>query len=92
MWKEFFKFDLVYQLKQPLLWVFAVIMALMAFGASSSDSIQIGGAIGNINRNAPTEVAQLLTMFSLLSMLLITIFIAGLLGCPYLCRRTGMMP
>jgi len=77
MWKEFFKFDLGYQLKQPLLWVFAAILALMAFGASSSDSIQIGGAIGNINRNAPTVVAQLLTMFSLLSMLLITIFIAG---------------
>ena len=77
MWKEFFKFDLGYQLKQPLLWIFAVILALMAFGASSSDSIQIGGAIGNINRNAPTVVAQLLTMFSLLSMLLITIFIAG---------------
>ncbi|WP_332862176.1 M1 family aminopeptidase [Janthinobacterium svalbardensis] len=77
MWKEFFKFDLVYQLKQPLLWVFAIILALLAFGASSSDSIQIGGAIGNINRNAPTVVAQLLTMFSLLSMLLITIFIAG---------------
>ncbi|MCM2568952.1 ABC transporter permease/M1 family aminopeptidase [Janthinobacterium kumbetense] len=77
MWKEFFKFDLGYQLKQPLLWVFAVILALLAFGASSSDSIQIGGAIGNINRNTPTVVAQLLTMFSLLSMLLITIFIAG---------------
>ncbi|WP_219118709.1 M1 family aminopeptidase [Janthinobacterium sp. UMAB-56] len=77
MWKEFFKFDLGYQLKQPLLWIFAVILALLAFGASSSDSIQVGGAIGNINRNAPTVVAQLLTMFSLLSMLLITVFIAG---------------
>ena len=48
MWKEFFKFDLGYQLKQPRLWVFAVIMALMAFGATTSDSVQIGGAIGNV--------------------------------------------
>ncbi|MDN2713182.1 M1 family aminopeptidase [Janthinobacterium sp. SUN118] len=77
MWKEFFKFDLAYQLKQPLLWVFAVILALMALGATSSDSIQIGGAIGNINRNAPTVVAQLLAIFSLLAMLLVTVFIAG---------------
>lgn len=77
MWKEFFKFDLAYQLKQPLLWIFAVILALMAFGATSSDSIQIGGAIGNINRNAPTVVAQLLAIFSLLAMLLVTVFIAG---------------
>ena len=28
MWKEFFKFDLGYQLKQPLLWVFAAILAM----------------------------------------------------------------
>ena len=77
MWKEFFKFDLVYQLKQPLLWIFAVIMALMAFGATSSDSVQIGGAIGNINRNAPTVVAQMLGIFSLLAMFLVTVFIAG---------------
>lgn len=77
MWKEFFKFDLAYQLKQPLLWVFAVIMALMAFGATTSDSVQIGGAIGNINRNAPTVVAQMLGIFSLLAMFLVTVFIAG---------------
>ncbi|MEG0885272.1 MAG: ABC transporter permease subunit, partial [Janthinobacterium sp.] len=77
MWKEFFKFDLGYQLKQPLLWVFAVIMALMAFGATTSDSVQIGGAIGNINRNAPTVVAQMLGIFSLLAMFLVTVFIAG---------------
>ncbi|MEG2030322.1 MAG: M1 family aminopeptidase [Janthinobacterium sp.] len=77
MWKEFFKFDVVYQLKQPLLWVFAIIMALMAFGATTSDSVQIGGAIGNINRNAPTVVAQMLGIFSLLSMFLVTVFIAG---------------
>ncbi|MGK5020965.1 ABC transporter permease/M1 family aminopeptidase [Janthinobacterium sp. LB2P10] len=77
MWKEFFKFDLGYQLKQPLLWVFAVILALMAFGATTSDSVQIGGAIGNINRNAPTVVAKMLGIFSLLAMLLVTVFIAG---------------
>lgn len=77
MWKEFFKFDLGYQLKQPLLWVFAAILALMAFGVTTSDSVQMGGAIGNVNRNAPTVVAQLLGMFTLLSMFLITVFIAG---------------
>ena len=77
MWKEFFKFDLGYQLKQPLLWVFAVVLGLMAFGATTSDSIQVGGAIGNVNRNAPTVVAQMLALFSLMSMFLVTVFIAG---------------
>jgi ABC-type transport system involved in multi-copper enzyme maturation permease subunit len=77
MWLEFFKFDLRYQLRQPLLWVCALILAAMAFGASSTDSIQIGGALGNINRNAPVVIVRFLTMFTLISMFIVTIFIAG---------------
>lgn len=77
MWREFFKFDLAFQLRQPLLWVFGGALALMAFGLTSSDAVQLGGAIGNINRNAPTVVAQWMGMFSLLSMFFVTVFIAG---------------
>ena len=77
MWKEFFKFDLAYQLRQPLLWVSAVMLALMAFGATTSDAVQVGGAIGNVNRNAPTVVAQLLATFTVMSMFIVTVFIAG---------------
>lgn len=77
MWREFFKFDLAFQLRQPLLWVCALVMALLAFGASTSDAIQVGGAIGNVHRNAPIVVARLLGSFSVVSMLIITIFIAG---------------
>jgi hypothetical protein len=77
MWFEFFKFDLRYQLRQPLLWVVGLILAAMAFGASSSDAIQIGGSVGNINRNAPVVIVQFLGVFSLLSMFIVTIFIAG---------------
>ena len=77
MWFEFFKFDLRYQLRQPLLWVVALILGAMAFGASTTDSVQIGGAIGNVNRNAPVVIAQLLGAFTLLSMFVVAIFIAG---------------
>lgn len=77
MWREFFKFDLAFQLRQPLLWVCALVMALLAFGASTSDAVQVGGAIGNVHRNAPIVVARLLGSFSVVSMLIITIFIAG---------------
>jgi ABC-2 type transport system permease protein len=77
MWREFFKFDLDYQLRQPLLWVCAVLLALMAFGATTTDAVQVGGAIGNVNRNAPVVVVKLLGAFSLLSMFIVTIFIAG---------------
>ena len=41
--REFFRFDLRYQLRSPLLWVAGFMFALFAFGATSSDFIQIGG-------------------------------------------------
>lgn len=77
MWREFFKFELDFQLRQPLLWVCALILGLFAFGATTSDAVVIGGAIGNVNRNAPVVVAKLLGSFSLVSMFIVTIFIAG---------------
>ena len=77
MLREFFKFELGIQLRQPLLWVCALIFGALAFGATTTDAIQVGGAIGNVNRNAPVVVAQLLGVFSLMSMFVVTIFIAG---------------
>lgn len=77
MLMEFFKFDLRYQLRQPLLWVTGMILALMAFGAATSDAIQVGGAIGNVHRNAPVVVAQLMGSFTVVSTFIVTIFIAG---------------
>ena len=77
MWREFFKFDLAFQLRQPLLWVCAGVLGLMAFGVTTSDAIQIGGSIGNVNRNAPTVIASMMGSFTLLSLFVVTIFIAG---------------
>ena len=77
MLREFFKFELATQLRQPLLWVCALIFGALAFGASTTDAIQVGGAIGNVNRNAPVVVAQMLGVFSLMSMFVVTIFISG---------------
>ena len=77
MWLEFFRFDLRYQLRQPLLWVSGLIFALLAFGASSSDAVVVGGAVGNVYRNAPIVIAQFLGVFTILSMFIVTIFIAG---------------
>ncbi|MQA41511.1 M1 family aminopeptidase [Rugamonas aquatica] len=77
MLMEFFTFDLRYQLRQPLLWVTGLILGLLAFGAATSDAIQVGGAIGNVHRNAPVVVAQLLGSFTVVSTFIVTIFIAG---------------
>lgn len=77
MLKEFFKFELAQQLRQPLLWVCALILGALAFGATTSDAVQVGGAIGNVNRNAPLVVVRLMALFSVLSLFIVTIFIAG---------------
>src|SRR5690606_25523049 len=45
----------------------------------SSDAVQIGGSIGNIHRNAPTVVATLMTAFTMLGLLVITLFISNAL-------------
>ena len=77
MLREFFRFELGTQLRQPLLWVCALVLGALAFGATTTDAVQVGGSIGNVNRNAPLVVANLLGAFSLMSMFVVTIFIAG---------------
>ena len=71
------RFELAYQLKRPLFWLVAFFFATMTFGATSSDSVQIGGAIGNINRNAPWVIVQMLTIMSAIGTFITTIFVAG---------------
>ncbi len=77
MFGEFFRFELRYQLSSPLLWLVAAVFGLLAFGATSSDAIQVGSAIGNVHRNAPTVIANMFGVFSLLGLFLIVIFIAN---------------
>ncbi len=76
---EFFRFELREQLRSPLLWLMAGLFALMAFGAASSDAVQIGGSIGNVDRNAPTVTVTFMAVFTLIGMLVITMFITSAL-------------
>ena len=79
MIREFFRFELREQLRSPLLWFLAVLFAVLGFGAASSDAIQLGGGIGNVNRNAPMVIAQWLGLFTLLGMLIVPIFVSAAL-------------
>ncbi len=69
--------ELRQQLKSPLFWLVLVALAAVAFGAATSDSIQIGGGIGNIHRNAPYVIVTMLAMFSVIGLFLVTIFVVG---------------
>ncbi|MBY0241921.1 MAG: hypothetical protein K2X55_21675, partial [Burkholderiaceae bacterium] len=77
MWTEFFRFDLRYQLRQPLLWIVALALMLIAGLSAGSDAARIGGAIGNAYLNAPVVIARQLGILSVAAMFLVTVFIAG---------------
>ena len=76
---EFFRFELREQLRSPLLWLLAILFALFGFAAGASDAVQLGGGIGNVNRNAPIVISQFISLFTLLCMLIVPIFISGAL-------------
>lgn len=76
MFWEFFRFELRYQLRSPLPWVIALVFALLAFAATTSDMITIGEGIGNVNRNAPYVILTFLDVFSTLGMFVAVALIA----------------
>ncbi len=47
MW-EFLRFEWREQMRSGLLWMFALFFGLLAFGAMSSEAVQIGGAAGGV--------------------------------------------
>ena len=69
MFKEFFFLELKSAVKQPMIYIFLFIVALMAFGAVSSDNVVIGGSIGNIHKNAPFVITQFVSVFSFIGVL-----------------------
>jgi ABC-2 type transport system permease protein len=77
MFKEIFGFELRQQLKSPLFWMIAIAFGAIAFAAATSDSVQIGGGVGNVHRNAPLVVLNWMLAFTLIGMFLITVFVAG---------------
>jgi len=74
--REFFAFDLRFQLRSPLLWITALVVAFLAFAATSTDGIQIGGSIGNVHRNSPYVIASMFGVFSVLGLFIVTAFVA----------------
>ncbi|HEY0179798.1 MAG TPA: M1 family aminopeptidase [Dokdonella sp.] len=77
MFLEILRFELRQQLRSPLFWMIALAFGAVAFTAAGSDTVQIGGGIGNVHRNAPIVVEQMLVFFTVLGLFLITVFVAG---------------
>ena len=77
MFSTFFKFEIRYWLRGLMVYVFLFVISAMIFGAASVDEIQVGGAIGNTNRNAPHVVQIFYVFSSILACLMVTAFVNG---------------
>ncbi|HZX72154.1 MAG TPA: hypothetical protein VFE77_15185, partial [Rhodanobacter sp.] len=74
---EILRFELRQQLKAPLFWIVAVAFGALAFALASTDAVILGGASGNVLRNAPLVIVRLLSVLTVLSIFLVTIFVAA---------------
>ncbi len=77
MFLKIARFELRYQVKNPVFWVAAVLFFLLCFGAMASESVS-GGARGNLHRNSPIQLTQLQATFSLFFMFVTTAFVANI--------------
>jgi ABC-2 type transport system permease protein len=69
MFKEILFLELRSALRQPMIYIFFFLLALMVFGAISSDNIVIGESIGTVHKNSPHSITMftlILSMFCLL--------------------------
>ncbi len=78
MFKKIFRFELRYQLKQPLFLVSTGVFFLLGLALATSDiGTAVGEAPGTAIRNAPIVVIRLMPILSLLGLFVTTAFIAG---------------
>ena len=69
-------FELKFRLRQPAFYVFSALFFFLTFMATSTDSVQIGGGIGNVARNAPYIIAKTINAMGLFTVILMAIFMS----------------
>ena len=77
MFRAITTFELKYHLKGPLFYILLLVYFLMSFFAIASDVVTIGGSIGNVHRNAPYVIMQILLIMSVFGVLTTTAFVAN---------------
>ncbi len=70
------RFELRYQLRNPVFWVVSILFFLLTFGAVTVDEIQIGSG-GNVHVNSPAAIAEIHLILSLFFMFVTTAFVAN---------------
>ncbi|MCA9708507.1 MAG: ABC transporter permease subunit [Myxococcales bacterium] len=73
---SFLRFELRYRLRQPAVYIFSVVFALLTFGAMTTDAVVIGGGGGQTAINSPFVITQMLGVMSAISAILVTAFVS----------------
>ncbi len=76
MFASIAKFEWRFQVKSPVFWVGCLIFFLLAFGATTVDTIQIGSR-GNVNVNSPFAIVQVLGIMSVFAIFVLVAMVAG---------------
>jgi aminopeptidase N len=76
MFASIARFEWRYQVKSPVFWVGCLIFFLLAFGATTVDTIQIGSR-GNVNVNSPFAIVQVLAILSVFAIFVLVAMVAG---------------
>ena len=72
---HFLTFEVRYWLRSWMLWIFFLIIALLIFGATSTDQVTIGQALENTYRNAPFVIENYYSILGLLTLLMTVAFV-----------------
>ncbi len=70
------RFELRYQLRNPVFWAVAILFFLLTFGSVTVEQISLGSG-GNVHKNAATAIARTHFIMSLFFMFVTTAFVAN---------------
>lgn len=77
MWSVL-SFELSYRFRRPATYIYLAILFLISFLFAATDAISISGAVGNIHKNSPYTIYQVMLILTLLS----TMIISAVMGVP----------
>ncbi|MEO0470171.1 MAG: ABC transporter permease, partial [Bacteroidota bacterium] len=66
MFSSIIKFELQYRMKRPATYIYFFILALFSFAALAMEELTVGGGTGQIKENAPTQLALMMGILSIL--------------------------
>ncbi len=67
MFREFFRYELIYWFRGWMIYIFVAVIAILFGLAAGSDFVQIGGPVGNAYKNSPYTVALWYSAASILT-------------------------